>query len=114
MDPQHYFTYLASFLTVGNFVIIDLIAATTNALNGALLVQRPDYYKARQWTIVGIILLAIFGGIGGGVSRDILLNKIPGALTNPWYLILCVLAAIVGLLISYKRGESSARPSTSS
>jgi uncharacterized membrane protein YeiH len=105
MDLQHYLAYLFGFLTVGSFVIIDLIAATTNALNGALLAQRPDYYKGRQWTVVGIILLAIFGGIGGGVSRDVLLNKIPGALTNPWYLILCVLAGIVGLLISFKGGQ---------
>src|SRR5512137_1313180 len=97
--------YLISFLSVGSFVIIDLIAATTNALNGALLAMRPDYYKGRQWTIVGIIILAIFGGIGGGVSRDVLLNKIPGALTNPWYLILCVLAAVIGMLISYGGGQ---------
>jgi uncharacterized membrane protein YeiH len=50
-------------------------------------------------------LLAIFGGIGGGVTRDILLNKIPSALTNPWYLILCILAGIVGILISFKGGQ---------
>ena len=105
MDLQSYFAYLASFITVGSFVIIDMIAATTNALNGALLAQRPDYYKGRQWTVVGIIILAIFGGIGGGVSRDVLLNKIPSAFTNPWYLILCILAGIVGLLISYKGGQ---------
>ncbi len=105
MELSSYFAYLASFITVGSFVIIDLIAATTNALNGALLAQRPDYYKGKQWTIVGITILAIFGGIGGGVSRDVLLNKIPGALTNPWYLILCVLAAIVGMLIAFKRGQ---------
>jgi len=105
MELQSYFAYLASFLSVGSFVIIDLIAATTNALNGALLAQRPDYYKGRQWTIVGILILAIFGGIGGGVSRDVLLNKIPGALTNPWYLIMCVLAAIVGMLIAFTRGQ---------
>ncbi len=80
MILSSYFAYMASFFSVGGFVIIDLIAATTNALNGALLAQRPDYYKGRQWTIVGILLLAIFGGIGGGVSRDVLLNKIPGAL----------------------------------
>ena len=65
MDLQLYFAYLVSFLSVGSFVIIDLIAATTNALNGALLAQRPDYYRGRQWTVVGIIILAIFGGIGG-------------------------------------------------
>jgi uncharacterized membrane protein YeiH len=105
MDLQHYLTYLFGFLAVGNFVIIDLIAATTNALNGALLAQRPDYYKGRQWSVVGIIILAIFGGIGGGVSRDVLLIKVPGALTNPWYLILCVAAGIVGMLISFKGGQ---------
>jgi uncharacterized membrane protein YeiH len=105
MILSSYFAYMASFISVGGFVIIDLIAATTNALNGALLAQRPDYYKGRQWTIVGILLLAIFGGIGGGVSRDVLLNKIPGALTNPWYLILCILAGFVGLLIAYKAGQ---------
>ena len=105
MELSSYFAYLASFITVGSFVIIDLIAATTNALNGALLAQRPDYYKGKQWTVVGIIILAIFGGIGGGVSRDVLLNKIPGALTNPWYLILCTVAGIVGLLISFNGGQ---------
>ena len=105
MDLQSYFAYLVSFLSIGSFVIIDLIAATTNALNGALLAQRPDYYKGRQWSIVGILILAIFGGIGGGVSRDVLLNKVPGALSNPWYLILCVLAGIVAMLISYRGGQ---------
>ena len=105
MDLHSYFAYLASFITVGSFVIIDLIAATTNALNGALLAQRPDYYRGRQWTVVGIIILAIFGGIGGGVSRDVLLNKVPSAFTNPWYLILCTLAGIVGMLISFKGGQ---------
>ena len=96
---------LLSYLSVGSFVIIDLIAATTNAFNGGLLAQRPDYYKDRGWTVVGIILMAIFGGIGGGVSRDVLLNKIPGALENPWYLILCVLAGAISMLIAYNRGQ---------
>ena len=114
MDLQSWIAYWASFLTVGSFVIIDLIAATTNALNGALLAQRPDYYRGRQWSVVGIIILAIFGGIGGGVSRDVLLNKIPGALTNPWYLFLCVLAGIVAMLISLRAARNSAKHFTSS
>ena len=76
---QAYFTHLFSYLTPGNFVIIDLIAATTNALNGALLAQRPDYYRGKQWTVVGIILMAIFGGIGGGTARDLIAGKTPPA-----------------------------------
>jgi uncharacterized membrane protein YeiH len=89
--------------THGDFTIIDLIAATTNAFNGALLARRPDHYK--HFTIVGVILLAIAGGIAGGVSRDVLLNTIPAALSNPWYLIFCLLAASIALVIDFQAGE---------
>lgn len=84
--------------TLGSFTIIDLIAATTNAFNGALLARQPSHY--RKYTVVGILLIAIFGGIGGGVSRDILLNDIPSALTNAWYLILTPIAGLLALRIS--------------
>ena len=68
----------------GSFRAIDLIAAGTNALNSALLARRPDHYK--QFTIVGIMLMALLGGLGGGMTRDVLLAKIPVALTNPAYI----------------------------
>ena len=61
---------LATGITIGGFkwtgdlTTIDLIAATTNALNGALLARRPDHY--RNFTVVGILLMALLGGIGGG------------------------------------------------
>lgn len=101
-----YITYLFGFLSVGNFVIIDLIAASANALNGGLLVQRPDYYRGRQWTIVGIIIMAFFGGIGGGTTRDIIAGKLPpSSWTNPWYFILCFVAAIVALFTAYGKGQ---------
>jgi uncharacterized membrane protein YeiH len=90
-------------ITIGSFLIIDLIAATTNAFNGAILVRRPDHYK--HFTIVGITLLAILGGIGGGIARDVLLNDVPAALENSWYLILCVLAAELALMIDYRAGQ---------
>jgi uncharacterized membrane protein YeiH len=85
-------------VNLGDFTIIDLIAATTNAFNGAILARQPSHY--RKYTVVGILLLAIFGGIGGGVSRDVLLNDIPSALTNPLYLILCAVAGFLALRIS--------------
>ena len=71
----------------GSFVTLDLIAAFTNALNGALLARRPDHYK--NFTVVGIILMAFLMGLGGGITRDVLLDKIPGALTNPAYIARC-------------------------
>jgi uncharacterized membrane protein YeiH len=82
----------------GDFTIIDLIAATTNAFNGALLARQPSHY--RKYTVVGILLIAVFGGIGGGVTRDVLLNDIPSALTNVWYLVLCAGAGFLALRIS--------------
>ena len=32
----------------GDFTLIDLIAASTNAFNGALLARRPDHYRATR------------------------------------------------------------------
>lgn len=94
---------LGGFQWTGNFTTIDLIAATTNALNGALLARRPDHYK--NFTIVGILLMALLGGIGGGITRDLLLNKAPGALTNPAYILLCLAAGVVGYSVAFAGGQ---------
>ena len=91
--------------TIGSFTAIDLIAATTNAFNGAILAGRADH--RRKWTMLGIVLLGIFGGIGGGVTRDILLNDIPSALTNPWYLILCIAVSLLAIRIMRRRSSES-------
>ena len=87
----------------GGVTTIDLVTASTNALNGALLCRRPDHYK--NWTVVGVLLMAVLGGVGGGVTRDVLVNKVPAALTNPAYLTLCVAAGIIGYWIAYSEGQ---------
>ena len=98
---------IGGFKWTGDFTTIDLIAAGTNALNGALLARRPDHYK--NFTIVGILLMALLGGIGGGVTRDVILNKIPGAFTNPAYILLCLAAGIIGYLIALSGGAAVPR-----
>ena len=81
MDLSTYFAWLTGFLTLGNFVIIDLIAATTNALNGALLAQRPDYYREKQWTVVGIILLvALAANLGQVLTRRFMSSEGDGTI----------------------------------
>jgi len=97
MTPPMISDFGFSKLALGDY--ISLIAATTNAFNGALLARRPDHY--RHFTVAGIIILAYAGGIGGGVVRDVLVNKLPSPLINPWYLILCLAAAILALTIDY-------------
>lgn len=91
------------FATLGTMGILSLVAATTNAFNGALLARRPDHY--RHFTVAGIIILAYAGGIGGGIVRDVLVNKVPSPLQNPWYLIACLAAAALALLIDFRSEE---------
>ncbi|GAA1363040.1 trimeric intracellular cation channel family protein [Catellatospora chokoriensis] len=88
----------------GDFTIIDLIAATTNAFNAALLARRPDHYK--HFTVVGILLLGVIGGLAGGIARDLLLLQTPVALLNPAYLILALIAAGTALAIDYRSGQA--------
>jgi uncharacterized membrane protein YeiH len=91
------------FVWSGDFTTLDLIAASTNALNGALLARRPDHY--RNFTIVGILLMALLGGIGGGITRDLLVNEVPAAITNPAYITLCLAAGIVGYFLAFSSGQ---------
>ncbi len=90
------------FKFTGNFTTIDLFAASTNALNGALLARRPDHYK--NFTVVGILLMALLGGLGGGITRDVLLGDVPSALTNPAYITLCLAFGVLGYLLAYGEG----------
>ena len=87
----------------GDFTTIDLIAASTNALNGAILARRPDHY--RNFTVVGILMMALLGGLGGGITRDVLLNTVPSALTNPAYITLCIGFGVLGYLLAYDKSQ---------
>lgn len=91
------------FTWTGNFTTLDLIAASTSAMTGALLARRPDHF--RNFTIVGIILMAVLGGIGGGVTRDILVNEVPAAFTNPAYIVLCLVFGVLGYRVAYAKGQ---------
>lgn len=94
---------VGNFTFTGDFTAIDLIAATTNALNGALLARRPDHY--RNFTVVGVLLMALLGGLGGGITRDVLVNEVPAALTNPAYITLCLAAGVIGYSIAFASGQ---------
>ena len=87
----------------GNFTTIDLIAASTSALNGALLARRPDHFK--NFTIVGILAMALLAGLGGGITRDVLLADVPVALTNPAYITLALTFGVLGYVLAYAQGQ---------
>jgi uncharacterized membrane protein YeiH len=84
-------------MNLPSFPNVDLFSAGINALNGVLVARNPSH--DRGYTLMGLLIMAFFGGIGGGVSRDILLNDIPSPLKDPTYLVVCVLMGLLGLAI---------------
>jgi uncharacterized membrane protein YeiH len=96
-------TFFEGWDLTGNFTALDLVAASTNALNGALLARRPDHFK--NFTIVGILLMALLGGLGGGISRDVLLSDVPAALTNPAYITFALAFGLLGYTVAYAKGQ---------
>jgi uncharacterized membrane protein YeiH len=86
-----------------SFPNVDLFSAGINALNGALVARNPSHN--RGYALVGLLIMAFFGGIGGGVSRDILLNDLPSPLKDSKYIFVCVLMGLLGVAI-YQYAES--------
>ena len=96
-------TFLKGWDLTGNYTTVDLVAASTNALNGALLARRPDHFK--NFTIVGILGMALLGGLGGGITRDVLLGDVPSALTNPAYITFALIFGVIGYRLAYAKGQ---------
>jgi uncharacterized membrane protein YeiH len=90
-------------MNLPSFPNIDLFSAGINALYGVLVARQPSHN--RGYTAAGLLIMAFFGGIGGGVTRDVLLNEIPSPLKDPVYLLVCLLAGLLGLAI-YEYAES--------
>lgn len=68
--------------------ITEIIGTVAFAMSGALVAidKELDYY--------GIGFFAIITSIGGGIVRDLLINKnLPSSLANPTYLIISIISA---------------------
>jgi uncharacterized membrane protein YeiH len=86
-----------------SFPNVDMFSAGINALYGVLVAGQPSHN--RGYTFAGLMIMACFGGIGGGVTRDVLLRDIPSPIQNPNYLLCCILMGLLGLAI-YHYGQS--------
>ncbi|MBB4736022.1 trimeric intracellular cation channel family protein [Micrococcus cohnii] len=69
---------------------LDLIGVFFFATSGALLATRKGF------DLVGSVFLSLLAGLGGGVTRDVLLDRgMPASLENPVYLIPPLLVALL-------------------
>jgi uncharacterized membrane protein YeiH len=74
---------------------VDLAAIVIGALTGGLLAAREGF------AVSGVLLLAVTGGLGGGLIRDVLLGDLPPlALTHRAYLPTVAIAAMVTFYFS--------------
>ena len=74
---------------------VDLAAIVIGALTGGLLAAREGF------AVSGVLLLAVSGGLGGGLIRDVLLGDLPPvALTNTAYLPTVAITAAVTFFFS--------------
>ena len=84
-------------MTLPNYPQLDMFSAGINGLYGVLVAGQPSHN--RGFTAAGLVIMAFFGGIGGGVTRDVLLNDLPSPFRDPTYLLVCLLMALIGLAI---------------
>ncbi|MCX5044940.1 TRIC cation channel family protein [Aldersonia sp. NBC_00410] len=78
---------------------IDLAAVGVGAVQGASFAAVED--ERVEYDVLAGFVFAIVVGLGGGILRDVLLNIVPAALANGWYLITAVIAAVAGMVLAY-------------
>jgi uncharacterized membrane protein YeiH len=90
------------------FRLLDLLGVAAGAASGALAARRQDGFD-----LVGVLGLAFACGLGGGLLRDLLLDKgTPVALTDALYLPTVITAAIVVSVIAGEPGPKILRSIT--
>jgi len=90
-------------MNLPTFPNVDLFSAGINALNGVLVARNPSHN--RGYSLAGLLIMSFFAGIGGGVSRDVLLNDIPSPFKDARYFPVCILMGLLGVAI-YRHAES--------
>jgi len=77
-------------------VCLDLGGTFTYAVNGGLTAVR-----AARLDIVGVVTVAMVGGLGGGIIRDILLGALPPATFSDWrYLAVAAAGGLAAFALS--------------
>ncbi len=75
------------------FVLSDTIGLVAFSITGALLAIHAQY------NFFGIVTISFITAVGGGVTRDVLINEIPAVLTSDFYgSIAIIIATAFGVL----------------
>ncbi|HKV94062.1 MAG TPA: trimeric intracellular cation channel family protein [Candidatus Angelobacter sp.] len=89
------------------FSLIDFLGVFVGALGGALAAVRDTRYK---FDLVGVTGLALASALGGGITRDLVLQKGPPlAFADPRYLMVALDGAAIGMMFAQRIGKNTER-----
>lgn len=84
--------------------VLDLVGVFVFALSGASLAVR------RGFDVVGILALATATGLGGGMTRDVLLGDVPPAALRDQAYLIAPLGATAVIIVGHRAIEAQRRP----
>ncbi len=77
------------------FVVSDTIGLVAFSITGTLLAIHAEY------NIFGVVILSFLTAVGGGVTRDIMINKVPSVLVTDFYGSIALIVATALALLHY-------------
>jgi uncharacterized membrane protein YeiH len=80
------------------FVISDTVGLVAFSVTGALLGIKAEF------NFFGVIIVSFLTAIGGGVTRDILINQVPSVLTSDFYGTIALIVALL-LIVANAMGQ---------
>lgn len=89
------------------FFVIDFLGVFVGGLGGALDAVRDTRYK---YDLVGVTGLALASALGGGITRDLILQKGPPlAFADARYLMTALAGAVIGMVFAHRIGKNTER-----
>jgi len=76
------------------FIVSDTVGLVAFSITGALL------GIAAEFNFFGVIIVSFLTAIGGGVTRDVLINQVPAILTSDFYGTIAVIVAVLLILLN--------------
>ncbi len=82
------------------FVISDTVGLVAFSITGALLAINAEY------NVFGVVILSFLTAVGGGVTRDIMINKVPAVLVSDFYGSIALIVALMLAILNYLNAMS--------
>ena len=77
------------------FIVSDTVGLVAFSITGALLAINAEY------NVFGVIILSFLTAVGGGVTRDIMINKVPAVLVSDFYGSIALIVAMMLAALNY-------------